>query len=295
MKKHFADLKQGAFLVEKKGVFPIDNKLKAAVYGLAVADALGVPVEFKERGTFHVTDMQGYGTHHQPVGTWSDDTSMTIATCDSIVKECCIDLDDMRAKFNAWIEWGAYTAGGNVFDYGGTTWTALRDGKGVDHARSNGNGSLMRILPLAFVPDITDEQIREVSAITHAHEISKEACVIYVNIAKKLLAGEKLLDILHGLEVEAPFDRLPAIAECTEDEISSSGYVVDTLEAALWSIATTDSYEAAVLKAVNLGSDTDTVGAVTGGLAGIIYGYDAIPDKWIKVLRGKDVIDSCLF
>lgn len=294
MKKHFADLKQGAFLVEKKGVFPIDNKLKAAVYGLAVADALGVPVEFKERGTFHVTDMQGYGTHHQPVGTWSDDTSMTIATCDSIVKECCIDPDDMRAKFNAWIEWGAYTAGGNVFDYGGTTAQALRTGKGVDHAHSNGNGSLMRILPLAFVPDITDEQIREVSAITHAHEISKEACVIYVNIAKKLLAGEKLLDILHGLDVDAPFDWLPSIAERTEDEIKSSGYVVDTLEAALWAIATTDSYAAAVLKAVNLGSDTDTVGAVTGGLAGIIYGYDAIPDKWIKALRGKDVIDSCL-
>lgn len=274
----------------------MDNKLKAAVYGLAVADALGVPVEFKERGTFHVTDMIGYGTHYQPVGTWSDDTSMTIATCDSIVKECCIDLDDMRAKFNAWIEWGAYTAGGNVFDYGGTTAQALRTGKGVDHAYSNGNGSLMRILPLAFVHDITNEQIRAVSAITHAHEISKEACVIYVDIAKKLLAGEKLLDILHGLAVgaETPFYRLPSIAECTEDEIRSSGYVVDTLEAALWVLANTDSYEAAVLKAVNLGSDTDTVGAVTGGLAGIIYGYDAIPDKWIKALRGKDVIDSCL-
>lgn len=273
----------------------MDNKLKAAVYGLAVADALGVPVEFKERGTFHVTDMMGYGTHYQPVGTWSDDTSMTIATCDSIRERGNINLFDMQSKFVAWIGFADYTAGGKVFDYGGTTAQALRIGSGVNNEFSNGNGSLMRILPLAFVPDITNEQIRAVSAITHAHEISKEACVIYVDIAKKLLVGEKLIDILHGLEVDAPFDWLPSIAERTEDEIRSSGYVVDTLEAALWVLANTDSYEEAVLKAVNLGSDTDTVGAVTGGLAGIIYGYDAIPDKWIKALRGKDVIDRCLF
>lgn len=271
------------------------GKLKAAVYGLAVADALGVPVEFKARDTFRVTDMMGYGTHNQPAGTWSDDTSMTIATCDSI-RECgSVNLSDMYAKFVGWISEAEYTAGGEVFDYGGTTAIALRNGKGCDDEFSNGNGSLMRILPLAFVPDITAEQIRAVSAITHAHRISKEACVIYVDIARRLLAGEKLLDVLHGLKAEAPFDGLPSIAERTEDEIRSSGYVLDTLEAALWALATTNSYEAAVLKAVNLGSDTDTVGAVTGGLAGIIYGYDAIPDKWISALKGKAVIDSCLF
>lgn len=271
------------------------SKLKAAVYGLAVADALGVPVEFKARGTFHVSDMIGYGTHNQPVGTWSDDTSMTIATCDSIRVCGNIDIADMYAKFIAWIGGAEYTAGGKVFDYGGTTALALRTGKGIEDEFSNGNGSLMRILPLAFVPNITDEQIRAVSAITHAHDISKEACVLYVDIAKKLLAGEKLTNILRGLEVDAPFDWIPSIAERTEDEIRSSGYVVDTLEAALWALVTTNSYEAAVLKAVNLGSDTDTVGAVTGGLAGIIYGYDAIPDKWIDKLKGKAVIEKCLF
>lgn len=270
----------------------IDNKLKSAIYGLAVADAVGVPYEFKMRGSFMATDMVGYGSHNQPKGTWSDDTSMTLATCDSI-KECgCIDTSDMLAKFKAWAHSGEYAIDGRVFDIGCTTSAALYTGKGKDDERSNGNGSLMRIIPLAFT-DASDDEIKAVSAITHAHDISKAACVCYVHIARALLRGEKLKDILES--IESPFERLRAISTLGENEIKSGGYVVSTLEAALWAVSTTDNYRDAVLKAVNLGSDTDTVGAVAGGLAGIIYGLEGIPGEWLDSLKGKDIIENVLF
>lgn len=271
------------------------NKLKAAIYGFAVADALGVPVEFKKRGTFLVTDMCGYRTHNQPAGTWSDDTSMTLATCDSIRMTGTVDYNDMLERFRRWIREGEYTADGTVFDYGMTTANALATGISEKSINSNGNGSLMRVLPLAFLPGVTKEQVEMVSGITHGHSISKDGCVIYVEIAQRLIDGGNIHEILENLIVNEPYDRLPYIAGLGEDDIHSSGYVVDTLEAALWSIATTDSYKDAVLKAVNLGDDTDTVGAVAGGLAGIIYGFDGIPAEWIERLRNKAAIDSCLF
>lgn len=270
----------------------IDKKLKSAIYGLAVADAVGVPYEFKTRGSFSASDMVGYGSHNQPKGTWSDDTSMTLATCDSI-RECgCVDVSDMRKRFRAWARSGAYAIDSKVFDIGCTTSEALYTGKGKDDERSNGNGSLMRIIPLAFT-DADDEDIKAVSAITHAHDTSKAACVCYVHIVRALIRGEKLTDILAS--VESPFERLGNISTLDESEIKSGGYVVSTLEAALWAVSTTDNYRDAILKAVNLGSDTDTVGAVAGGLAGIIYGLDGIPQEWLDSLKGKDIIENCLF
>ena len=270
------------------------NKLKGAIFGLAVADALGVPVEFKKRGTFKIEGVTGYGTYNQPEGTWSDDTSMTIATCDSI-RECGgIDLQDMFEKFRSWLYDAEYTPFGYVFDCGNTTAYALRRGKGDDDFHANGNGSLMRILPLAFA-DADGDMVECVSKITHAHPISTTACVHYVIIARRLLKGEDLKHILNHMLFEPPFDRVSTIYECTEDEIRSSGYVVDTLEAALWCLTTTDNYKDAVLKAINLGEDTDTVAAVTGGLAGIMYGYDSIPTEWLDALKSKDIIERCLF
>lgn len=270
----------------------IDNKLKSAIYGLAVADAVGVPYEFKIRGSFKATDMVGCGSHNQPKGTWSDDTSMTLATCASI-KECgYIDVSDMLSKFRAWANRGKYAIGGRVFDIGCTTAEALHTGKGKDNERSNGNGSLMRIIPLAFT-DASDNEIKAVSAITHAHDISKTACVCYVHIVRALVQGARLEDILES--IESPFERIRTISTLDESEIKSSGYVVSTLEAALWAVSTTDNYRDAILKAVNLGNDTDTVGAVAGGLAGIIYGTEGIPPEWIESLKGKDIIENCLF
>lgn len=256
--------------------------LRDAIYGLAIGDALGVPVEFMSRGSFEVTEMTGYGTHNQKPGTWSDDTSMTLAICDSIREKGFIDIEDIRDRFCAWLFDGQYTVDGTVFDCGITVSRALEEGRGLDGEYDNGNGSLMRTIPLAFT-EATDDEIREVSAITHAHEISMDLCCEYVHIARRLIAGETVSDAIPEEYMDMDID-----------EVKSSGFVRDTYEAALWAVANTDCFRDAVLAAVNLGSDTDTVGAVAGALAGIVYGIEGIPEEWIETLRGKDIIEECL-
>lgn len=254
--------------------------LRDCIYGLAVGDARGVPYEFRPRGTFKCTDMIGYGTHGQPDGTWSDDTSMTLATCDSIRELGHIDTADMRDKFVGWIARDEYTIDG-VFDYGGTTARALHTGKGGSGERDNGNGSLMRIAPLAFT-DATNNEIREVSAITHAHRTSTESCVTFIELLRSAMDGALPSWALH-------------LKGMPEQEIKSGGFVRDTLKAATWCFVNTSSYEDCVLAAVNLGDDTDTTAAVAGALAGTAYGIDAIPQEWIDTLRGKELIEQCLF
>ena len=273
--------------------------LRDAVYGLAVGDALGVPVEFEERDSFHIETMTGHGTHDKEPGTWSDDTSLTLATCDSLKLMGTVDLEDLRCCFTDWYKKGKYTPDGEVFDVGITTGAALGRGEGMADEWSNGNGSLMRIIPLAFISDIKDDEIREVSAITHGHRTAKTACVVYVRIARLLLKGKSLKEaVAEATENETTkelFGYLPEVAAWPREKVKSSGYVADTLEAAIWSLATTSCFRDALIKAVNLGDDTDTVGAVTGGLAGIIYGYESIPKEWLEVLRRKDLIDMYLF
>ncbi len=255
--------------------------LRDCVYGQAVGDALGVPYEFRARGSFTCAGMVGHGSHNQPAGTWSDDTSMALATCDSIRELGRIDAGDMRRRFERWYRQGAYTVDG-LFDIGGCTAAALCEGRGRAGERDNGNGSLMRILPLAFT-DATDDEVRQVSAITHAHPTSTEACARMVRVARKLVAGVPVTEVTPGL------------AGLPEDEIRSGGFVRDTERAALWCLATTQTYADCVLKAVNLGDDTDTTAAVAGGLAGIVYGMGAIPAEWVRALLGKEVIEACLF
>lgn len=274
------------------------SKLYDAILGLAIGDALGVPYEFKQRGSFICSDMVGYGTHNQPEGTWSDDTSMTIATLDSLKNNNGIIVtEDICRRFNYWLLYGDYTVNGEVFDAGITTCTALKKGRPAVGEWDNGNGSLMRILPLAFV-DCTDDEIRAVSAITHGHWISEEACVIYVHVAKRLLAGEPIASIIPTLEYKMPFDRLKYINTLDISQIKSSGYVVDTLEAALWVVSHEGDWEKSfrndILTAVNLGKDTDTVAAVAGGMAGIIYGLEDVLD-WVEKLRNKEEIIECLW
>ncbi|WP_128835350.1 ADP-ribosylglycohydrolase family protein, partial [Streptococcus sp. DD11] len=245
-------------------------------------------------GSFTADAMVGYGSHQQPAGTWSDDTSLVLATCASIRDRGGIDPADMQRRFRSWLFEGAYTADGQTFDVGHATRQALMLGYGLSDVFSNGNGSLMRILPLAFTAaDRAD--IQAVSSITHAHALSIEACQIYIDIARQLLAGRHLPQILTGLQVSSAFSRLKELAQLPQTAIRSSGYVVDTLEAALWCLLQTTAYSEAVLKAVNLGDDTDTVASVTGGLAGLIYGLEAIPQVWLQQLRNRELLDSCLF
>ena len=257
--------------------------LRDAIYGLAVGDALGVPYEFLLRGSFRCEGMAAYGSHQQPKGTWSDDTSLTLATCASIKETGCIDIDDIRRRFTAWYDSGEYAIDRFVFDVGGTTARAILSGVGETGERSNGNGSLMRIAPLAYT-DAVDDDVRAVSAITHGHTISTDACVSYVHLLRSLRNDPQTV-----------LSELREAETASSDEIRSGGYVVDTYRAALWCLATTGSYRDCVLLAVNLGDDTDTTAAVAGALAGEYYGFDAIPSEWIEALRGIDIIEECLF
>ena len=274
------------------------SRLQDAIWGLAVADALGVPYEGMTRWSFTCSGMVSGGTHGMPAGTWSDDTSMTLATCDSIKACGALDTQDMRERFVSWAADGAYTQTGESFGIGHTTYVALMQGKGCTDEQNNGNGSLMRIIPLAFT-DATDEQIREVSAITHAHDLSCDACVIYVHIARKLLEGK---DITEAIKECGPYEgrfsalnRFASSFACCECTLRSTGFVLDTLDAALSCLLACQSFEESVLMAVNMGDDTDTVAAVTGALAGIIYGKQAIPQSWIDELYKQEIIENVLF
>ena len=282
--------------------------LRDCIYGALVGDALGVPYEFLDRDEFTCTDMTGYGTHFQPPGTWSDDSSLLLATCKSLKDTGGrVDTADMLEKFRAWKEDEEFTPYGEVFDIGVTTSIAIAQGYGMDGEDNNGNGSLMRIAPLAFT-EASEDDIRAVSAITHAHPISTEACVIFIGILRALLEKangaeacdasvlkETLRDVVHSLNCEAPYDRLAIIDTLPVDEISGRGFVVSTLEASLWSALTTDSYRDCVLAAVNLGNDTDTTACVAGALAGILYGKEAIPAEWWEKIAAKELIEDCLF
>lgn len=258
--------------------------IRDCVYGQAVGDALGVPYEFMQRGSFECVDMVGYGTHGQPAGTWSDDTSMALAICDSYRELRKIDAADIRCRFLAWLNNSDYTCD-KLFDIGSATATALKLGHGLAEEYNNGNGSLMRTLPLAFT-EATDDEVREVSAITHAHPMSTETCVKAVRAARSLLSGASTSMVAkdNGVDVRKP-----------ESEVATTGFVLHTFDAALYCLANTSSYEKCVLKAVNLGDDTDTTAAVAGAFAGIVYGFEGIPQRWTNALRGKDVIEAALF
>lgn len=301
------------------------EKIKAAFFGLAVGDALGVPYEFNSREKMELkpaSDMRGYGSWHQPVGTWSDDSSLAFCLAESLTKP--FDLNDIAQNFINWKSNGYWGAHNKVFDIGGATRFAIeRLQRGTSPLLSggmmeddNGNGSLMRILPLLFfVRNLSiDERyakVKEVSSITHAHFRSVFACFIYVEFALQLLEMKSKYDAYKEMqhlvnsfvskndfnitEIEK-FKRILVhdILMEKESDIYSSGYVMHTLEASLWCLFATESYSEAVLKAVNLGGDTDTTACVTGGIVGLLYGYESIPPNWIDaIVRKNDIDDLC--
>lgn len=275
----------------------MNDVLKSAMYGLAVGDALGLPVQFKYRNQYpKVESMLPDNFTKLPKGTFSDDTSMALAICDSLKKKGKVDVEDIRHNFEDWLYNGKYTQNGYAIDIGSTCGNAIDDKKGLDDEWSQGNGSLMRTLPLAFVESITDQEIRSVSAITHAHPNCMNACVYYVKIAQDIIKGINLKEaILNHIPSDSPFKRIRYIEKLNINDIKSSGYVIDTFEASMWCILTSDNYRDCVLKAVNLGDDTDTIAAIAGGLAGILYGYDSIPKDWINDIYKKEIINMYLF
>lgn len=301
------------------------NKIKGALFGLAVGDALGVPVEFRSRTELQrapISTMRGYGTWNQPPGTWSDDSSLAFCLAESLTNG--YNLDDIAKNFTQWLQKGYWGAHHKVFDVGGATYHAigrLIDGEspllsGGMMEEDNGNGSLMRIMPLLFaIKDLPVEEryikVKEVSSLTHAHFRAVFACFIYLEFALQLLQGNTIDAAYHNLQRSVKsfsvlnnfnpteillFQRIldADIRTVSEDKIHSSGYVLHTLEAALWCLLNTDNYYDAVLKAVNLGGDTDTTACVTGGLAGLLYGYDEILSVWVTALaRKSDIDDLC--
>lgn len=261
--------------------------MRSCVYGLAVGDALGVPYEFCERGTFECTGMVGDGTHRQPAGTWSDDTSMALCICSSIKRLAYIDVRDIAGRFRRWLECGDFTCDGRVFDVGMTCKRAISTGVPGKSYDDCGNGSLMRTAPLAMLDPIEPYDIREVSAITHAHPVAEWSCVTLCD----------MLRTIRNSGTPAKVDlrsRYGYIASRPVEAVKSDGYCEHTLEAALWCFLNTGSYADCVLAAVNLGGDTDTTAAVAGALAGVYYRFEAIPPKWVGQLRGKAVIDQCI-
>ena len=330
--------------------------IKSGIFGLVVADALGVPYEFKSKSWCKenpMTDMIGFGTYHLPPGTWSDDSSLALATVDGLtnslrafkenLKETQDDLDileiidynDILQKFSNWFYDDEYTPYGNVFDYGGTTANGIYNFKsgvepilcGGNTPQDNGNGSLMRILPIAyfiyflslkysFSKEDQMKAIHNLSSLTHRHERSQMACGIYVLIAIELLKkrfeddGDSTLEeiIKNGIEIAKEYyyndDEFKGelhhfkgifnedINVVPREIIRGRGYVVPSLEAALWCLLNNDSYRETALEAVNLGEDTDTTAAIAGGLAGIYYGYDDIPANWLEQIARFDYIEG---
>lgn len=301
------------------------NTIHAALFGVAIGDALGVPAEFEDRETLKlkpVIDYEGYKSHDQPPGTFSDDSSLTFCLAESLMNE--YDLQKVARKFIAWYREGYWTARGEVFDIGMTTRRAIErlernirpDLAGDFEPENNGNGSLMRIMPLLFyIRDMSIENryaiTKEVSSITHGHIRSVIACFYYLEFSRCLLNGmdkhiayAQTASIVYAFITQqgiianeiSLFDPLlkEDIAQYDIDTIPSSGYVINTLKASIWCFMNTDSYEKAVLAAVNLGSDADTTAAVTGGLAGLYYGYEHIPEKWKNGLhRNEDIYNLC--
>lgn len=297
--------------------------------GIAIGDALGVPVEFKSREYLEqhpVTGMTGNGTYNQPPGTWSDDSSLTFCLAEAIAEG--YSLERTARKFISWRNEGYWGAHHNVFDIGATTNIAIsrleyileKGGEGelkklkeTQDEYENGNGSLMRILPLLFEikgKKITEqfEMVWENSALTHRHIRAAMSCMIYLKLAEFLLAGEdkftaykKSVDDIQKLweAIQFPvserkhFKRVIAqdIFDVSISRIRSGGYVIDSLEASLWCFLRFESFRDAVLSAVNLGHDTDTTAAITGGLAAIYQGIDGIPEKWLAALaRREDIV-----
>jgi ADP-ribosylglycohydrolase len=302
------------------------ERLQGGIFGVATGDALGVPYEFLSRERmerFPATDMIGQGTHNQPLGTWSDDSSLTFCLMEGLLSG--YNTKVIGQKFVAWFDRAYWSPHGSVFDIGITTRHAIyriEQGHmpeicgGMDEY-SNGNGSLMRILPLVYYlrneEDIAERYqiVKEVSSMTHGHFRSVFACFIYVEYALLLLNGTEkfqayteVKELVNAFVETQDFNEKEVgffyevlqedISKRDPEKLRGSGYVVRSLEASLWCLLTTDSFEACVLKAVNLGEDTDTTAAIAGGLAGMYYGIEAIPQKWTSQLVRYDDIQNLI-
>ena len=297
-----------------------NNQYLGAIIGHAVGDAMGFPTEFSKREELlqnPVIEMIDSPDVGQPAGSWSDDTAMVIATIDSFIQKKYFDYKDIMDKWVKWISKSEYTPTGVAFDIGRTCLKAIKkycNGTaplqcGSTSINENGNGSLMRILPVAlyaYSKKLDDTSIHkltnEVSSLTHAHEVSRLGCYIYVQFIICLLKGNTKHEAykhIQDLDYRSfSIDSINHYARILNnqiefqilDNIKSTGYIVDTLESAMWIFMNAQHYKEAIIASTNIGGDTDTIGAIVGSMAGIYYGFEDIPSSWLDKLQRKDYL-----
>jgi ADP-ribosyl-[dinitrogen reductase] hydrolase len=284
------------------------DRFRGSLLGLACGDAIGTTVEFKVRGTFSpLTDMVGEGPFDLQPGEWTDDTSMALCLATSLVETQGFDARDQMDRYLKWHQDGYLSSIGTCFDIGRTTYIALHRYKetgepfsGSTDPSSAGNGSLMRLAPvvLFYFPD--QERILHYSAessrTTHGAAECLDACRLFGDMLFRTLGGADKQEILLGTGPEmVTADSLKSIAQGgymnkAAISIHGTGYVVESLEAALWSFWVSDSFEQAILTAANLGDDADTTAAICGQIAGAYYGEQGIPNGWLARLVMRERI-----
>ena len=325
--KSLVELDWSIFMSDEAVMPVLEESIIGGFLGHAIGDALGVPAEFTPRTYLknHPVTGMGYANElmedRQPVGSWSDDSSLTFCLAESLCNG--YNTADIADKFQRWLKQAYWTAHHVVFDVGISTSIAIDNmGKGIpltecglSHEGNNGNGGLMRILPLVYFlcwrnPIERLKIVHEVTELTHAHPRSLIASAIYIEFLTYVLFGikpkvaytrmQKSIQFIYTNAKASYRDELyhfsrilqANIYELPETGIQSSGYVLHTLEASLWAFLTHDNYRDTVLTAVNLGEDSDTTSAVAGGMAGLYYGVQAIPrDYLMLVARRDDIID----
>jgi ADP-ribosyl-[dinitrogen reductase] hydrolase len=284
------------------------NRFRGCLLGLAVGDAVGTSVEFKSRGSLvPINDMCGDGPFRLKPGEWTDDTSMALCLATSLIESKGFDARDQMNRYCRWWENGYLSSNGRCFDIGITIQNALHRYKttgepfsGSTDPNSAGNGSLMRLAPVVmyFYPD--RKQILhysvESSITTHGATECIDGCRLFGDILFKALSGLDKDEVLSNTSSDIiESDSIKSISQGEyrnkeEKNIRGTGYVVQSLEAALWCFWVTDSFESAILKAANLGDDADTTAAICGQLAGAHYGEDGIPKKWLERLVMREEI-----
>jgi ADP-ribosylglycohydrolase len=300
---------------------PAPNRLariEGGLLGLLIGDALGAPYEFHAPSEIpalaeiEYAPPAGYARAHAgtPPGTWSDDGATALALLASLLTRGRLDSDDLGVRLLDWREQGVYAVDGRVFDIGVQTSRALDAiargvpalNAGSTEERALGNGSLMRVLPLALWSKDSDTRLvadtMAQSRVTHGHPRAQICCALYCLWARGVLDGvaspwASAVSVLRGMWPESSPERAELEYHIRPDdppEGKGQGYVVDTLRSARWSVETTQSYEEAVRAAIALGHDTDTTACVAGGIAGMRYGVDAIPARWRDGLRGQDIL-----
>jgi ADP-ribosylglycohydrolase len=293
------------------GVMTKTERYRGSLIGLAVGDAVGTTVEFKRRGSFPpVEDMVGGGPFHLEPGEWTDDTSMALCLASSLVESGGFDAHDQMSRYLRWRRDGYMSSNGRCFDIGNTVRAALdafeRSGEpfsGSTDPYAAGNGSIMRLapVPLAYADDPRAAVARSVesSRTTHGAEATVDACRYFGGLIAAAAGGvgkDELLSPRYGVDgpLIAEIDEVAAgsFKRRTPPEIEGSGYVVRSLEAALWAFATTNDFRTGCLAAVNLGDDADTTAAVYGQLAGAVYGLSDIPAEWRSRLAMYGTIES---